>query len=103
LDDVVGEGAISGGPLKGGHVTQETRVQNALGDTVGGGWQALKGGDVPTDPRDRGEQGRAVQVHPIKPTLKAPGTKRLKLKYVELLSNLLKFCLNFAFKFKLRR
>jgi hypothetical protein len=26
------------------------------------------------------ERGRAVQVDPIKPTLKAPGTKRLKLK-----------------------
>jgi len=26
--------------------------------------------------------GKAVQVDPIKPTLKAPGTKRLKLKYV---------------------
>ena len=40
--------------------------------------------------------GRAVQVDPIKPALKAPGTKRLKLKYDELLSNL-------AFKFNLRR
>jgi len=38
--------------------------------------------------------GRAVQVDPIKPTLKAPGTKRLKLKYDKLLSN-------FAFKFQL--
>jgi hypothetical protein len=37
-----------------------------------------------------------VQVDPIKPTLKAPGTKRLKLNYDELLSN-------FAFKFNLRR
>jgi hypothetical protein len=40
--------------------------------------------------------GRAVQVDPIKPTLKAPGTKRLKLKYDEPL-------LSFGFKFKLRR
>jgi hypothetical protein len=39
--------------------------------------------------------GRAVQVHAIKPTLKAPGTKRLKLKCDETLSN-------FAFKFNLR-
>jgi len=39
----------------------------------------------------------------MKPTLKAPGTKRLKLKYVELLPILLKFCSNFAFKFNLRR
>jgi hypothetical protein len=37
-----------------------------------------------------------VQVDPIKPTLKAPGTTRLKVKYDERLSN-------FAFKFNLRR
>jgi hypothetical protein len=42
------------------------------------------------------DPGRAVQVDPIKPTLKAPGTKRLKLKCDDLL-------LNFGFKFKLRR
>jgi len=40
--------------------------------------------------------GRAVQVDPIKPTLKPPGTKRLRLKYDEPLSN-------FAFKINLRR
>ena len=40
--------------------------------------------------------GKAVQVVPIKPTLKAPGTKRLKLKCDRLLSTL-------AFKFNLRR
>jgi hypothetical protein len=38
----------------------------------------------------------AVQVDPIKPTLKAPGTKRLKLTYDQLLAT-------FAFKFNLRR
>jgi len=37
-----------------------------------------------------------VQVDPIKPMLKPPGTKRLKLKYDESPSN-------FAFKFNLRR
>ena len=37
-----------------------------------------------------------MQLDPIKPTLKAPGSKRLKLQYDELLSR-------FAFKFKLRR
>ena len=37
-----------------------------------------------------------MQVDPIKPTLKAPGTKRLKLKYDKVLSS-------FAFKFNLRR
>ena len=42
------------------------------------------------------EHGRPVQVEPMKPVLKAPGTKRLKLKYNKLLSSL-------AFKFNLRR
>jgi len=37
-----------------------------------------------------------VQVVPIKSKLKAPGSKRLKLKYDGLFSN-------FAFRFKLRR
>jgi len=37
-----------------------------------------------------------VQVDPIKPTLKAPGSKRLKLEHENLLSN-------FGFKFNLRR
>jgi len=37
-----------------------------------------------------------VQVDPIKPTLKAPGTERLELKYEELLSN-------FGLKINLRR
>jgi len=37
-----------------------------------------------------------VQVHPIKPTLKAPGIKLLKLKYDEPLSK-------FAFKSNMRR
>ena len=40
--------------------------------------------------------GRAVQVDPIKPTWKAPGTKRLKLIYDRVLSKR-------AFKFNLRR
>jgi hypothetical protein len=40
--------------------------------------------------------GRAVQVDPIKPKLKAPGTGRLKLKNDKVLSN-------FAFKFNMRR
>jgi len=37
-----------------------------------------------------------VQVDPIKPTLKAPGTEHLKLKHEGLLSNV-------GFKFNLRR
>ena len=40
--------------------------------------------------------GRAVQVDPIEPALKAPGSKRLKLKCDHLRSS-------FAFKFNLRR
>jgi hypothetical protein len=44
----------------------------------------------------RGPQGRPVQVDPIKPTLTAPGSKRLKLKHDEPLSSS-------AFKFNLRR
>jgi len=46
--------------------------------------------------RGGSDQGRAVQVDPIKPKLKLPGTKRLKLKCDEALSN-------FAFKIKLHR
>jgi len=42
------------------------------------------------------KQGRPVQVEPIEPMLKAPGTKRLKLRYDESLSN-------FAFNFNLHR
>ena len=42
------------------------------------------------------KHGRVVQVDPIKPMLKAPGIKRLKLIRAEPLSNL-------AFKFKMRR
>ena len=42
------------------------------------------------------DQGEAVQVGPIKPTLKAPGTKRSKPEYDEPLSNI-------AFKFNVRR
>jgi len=34
-----------------------------------------------------GGQGRAVQVDPIKPTMKSPGINRLKLDYDKLLSN----------------
>ena len=41
-------------------------------------------------------QGRAVQVDPIKPTLKALGAEHMKPKYDDRLSN-------FAFNFNLRR
>ena len=39
------------------------------------------------EPLEEREVGRC-RFHPIKPTLKAPETKRLKLKYEEMLSNL---------------
>ena len=42
------------------------------------------------------DHGRTMLVQPIKPTLKAPGTKRLRLKCEELLSS-------FAFNPNLRR
>jgi len=58
-------------------------------------WQARLPG-APQAHRRRARRGRAVQVNPIKPILKAPKTKRLKRKEYELLSNL-------AFKFNLRR
>jgi hypothetical protein len=39
--------------------------------------------------------GRAAQVDPIKPTLKAPGTRQIKLKYYTLLES-------FGYNFNLR-
>ena len=51
---------------------------------------------VTHDPGILARLGKAVQVDPMNPTLKAHGTKRLKLKYDVLLSN-------FASKFNLRR
>jgi len=47
-------------------------------------------------PDGKAGRGKAVQVDPIKPTLKAPGSHLLTLKYDKLLS-----C--FGFKFNLRR
>ena len=50
----------------------------------------------PEEPRTAASWlGRVVQVDPIKPTMKAPGAKRLKLKYDEVLSN-------FAYNLNLR-
>jgi len=46
--------------------------------------------------RQRNRRGKAVQVDPIKPVLKAPGSVLLKLRCDKLLST-------FAFKLKLRR
>ena len=47
-------------------------------------------------PHPRAHHGKAVQLDPIKPTLTAPKSKRLKLKHDELLST-------YAFDFNLRR
>jgi hypothetical protein len=61
--------------------------------------ESLDGGKQPAEAAEdkrQGGQGRAVQVHPIKPTLKPPGTERLKLKHDQPLSNL-------TLKLKLRR
>jgi len=63
-------------------------LSNAIKFTPG----FTEGGEVEV----RTELGGAVQVDPITPTLKAPGTKRLKLKYHKLLSS-------FAFNCNLRR
>jgi len=66
---------------------------NAPGGGRGGSFSQAAGGG-----RGGGgyTQGRAVQVDPMKPMLKARGTERLKLEYDESPSN-------FAFKSKFRR
>jgi len=68
----------------GRRFTQETRVQNAVDDVASTIHQALVGGGAEHAVAARGvqpaAQGRVVQVDPIKPTLKAPAIKRLKLK-----------------------
>ena len=67
--------------LQGGHGREPVHVPQLRVLLVGGG--------VPV-------RGKAVQVDPIKPALKALGSERLKLKCDDLRSN-------FAFKFDLRR
>ena len=63
----------------------------------GVGEPAASDGGAPAAARGAGgAAGGALQVDPIKLTLKAPGSERLKLKYDEPLSNV-------AFKFNLRR
>jgi hypothetical protein len=48
-----------------------------LYDVVGNKFQSLLGGAAVQHPQSL--QGRAVQVDPMRPTLKAPGSDRLKL------------------------
>ena len=73
-------------------------MQYVPGLTARGGFASTEGaGAVHTrhgveDPQFQKLLGRAVQVEPMKPLLKPPGTKRLKLKYDGLLSNLLQIC-----------
>jgi len=58
-------------------------------------WQALvRGGGADGSGDERGARGSAVQVDPMQPTLKPPGTKHLKLKCDEVVYF-------FAFNFKL--
>jgi len=66
------------------------RREGEGGGEGGGGGDGGEAGDNPE------QHGEAVQVDPIKPTLTAPGSKRLKLKYDEPLSNI-------AVKFNVRR
>jgi len=67
------------------------------GERVAGHHGGHLGGDAAAGGLGRAQlQGRAVQVDPIKPVLKAPGTKRLKLNSDDPLSK-------FAFRFNLRR
>jgi len=62
-------------------------------DVASNVWQALVGGlflyggQMVSEGAESRLLGRAVQVDPNKPTLKAPGTKRLKLKYDKVLSS----------------
>jgi hypothetical protein len=76
-------------------VQQGARQRRGVG-AVGGGLGHLRGTHHvpalrPHAPGGRRQPGRAVQVDPIKPTLKSPGTERLKVKRVKPLSN---FALN---------
>jgi hypothetical protein len=79
-----------------------TRFQNVLNDAASNIWQALDTGPPRCGARSGGSGGgggglgRAVQVDPLKPALKAPRSERLKPEHQELLSI-------FAFKSNLRR
>jgi len=66
------------------------------GAGAGSGAGAASEGDVSTTCQQNSTKGEAVQVDPLNPALKAPGARRLKLKYDEPLSNI-------AFSFHLRR
>jgi hypothetical protein len=88
------KGAWSSGDF-GGYPTALAAVMNS-GHGAGGRWAALEAMAAGGGPEGLVHLGRAVQVEPINPALKEPGTKRLKLNYDEPLSN-------FAFKINLRR
>jgi len=62
------------------------QVSRTVGTAAASGRRLLAAAD---------EHGRAVQVDPMKPKLKPPGTKRLKVKHDKSLSILLQFCFQF--------
>ena len=70
-------------------------VRRSIVSGGGGGSRRGVGPGVYREGCARPRAGKAVHVDPIRPTSKAPGTKRLKLEYDELLSNS-------AFTFNLR-
>jgi hypothetical protein len=76
------------------HFKPSSKFKGVYWDKSAGKWRAkvksVNGGNKSVS------LGEAVQVDPIKPQLKPPGTKRLKLNCDKLLST-------FAFKFNLRR
>ena len=81
----------------------ETRIADADDDDAGDGaaisacpYHPVELGAARCEAGGAAAGGKAVQVHPIKLTMKAPGTERLKLEYDKLLSS-------FAFKTNMRR
>jgi hypothetical protein len=62
-----------------GHFAQAIYLNRPIVDDVAGdSWQALPGG-VLLGGAGRHHHGKVVQVDPIKPTLKAPGSKALEV------------------------
>ena len=83
-------GGVGGGAA--GDARGARRCRDSGGSGSGGGGKCAAGG---SGCQSGDGHGRAVQVDPLKPMLKPPGTKRLKLNYDILLSTS-------AFKFNLR-
>jgi len=84
-------------PLHPNYVTPAVQPRAAGGFEAWHRRDSANDGELDSlDPLTTLSPGKAVQVDPMKPPLKAPGTKRLKLRCDKLLSD-------FAFKFNLRR